>query len=157
MTNPNITTELKLASEEHARKRAHFDSLVRTALDRTLSKETRLRAVMQIDNIIWLQRSVTVDYVGAPDKIALAKAAAERRRLDRDHAERIAKGLPVRPRKINGVWVSTDPLDTLAAPPPGVCIECGRGFDPDVRRSIYCSAMCRRLAYRARKRMVNAA
>jgi hypothetical protein len=151
-----LSSELRPTRDEHDARMARFAALKATALDRTLSKELRLRAVMQIDAMVWARRRVTADHVDeTPDKIALAKQEAERRRLARQHDERVAKGLPVRHRRINGVWKSVEPGDSFGIP-PGVCHQCGRGFDILARRSVYCSALCRRTAYRIRQRaMVN--
>ncbi len=145
-------SELKLANEEHSTRMEKFAALKRTALDRTLDKETRLRAVMQIDALIWARRSVITEYqADTPDKITTAKREADRRRLVRWRSARIARGLPTRPRRLIGAWRSTEQPDTLASPPPGVCIVCGKGFDTLARtRSRTCSRQCTRTAYRAR-------
>ncbi len=149
--------ELRLASEEHSARVAKFNALKTTILDRSLSMELRLRAHMQIDNLIWQRRLVVTEYKSdEPDKITVAKQRSEVVRLERVRAERAAQGLPTRTRRVIGSMSIAEPGDRLASPPPGVCHNCGKRFDTMVRvRTVYCRELCRREAYRARKRMVN--
>lgn len=154
-SNSNVNTALKLASEEHSIRVARFNALKAQVLDRSLPLELRLRAYMLIDAEIWRRRQVTADYMGAPDKIVLSKQRSEVVRLERVRAERAAQGLPTRTRRLIGTMCLAEPSDAFTAPPPGVCHNCGRRFDPERRTSIYCSPYCRRAVYNARRRMVN--
>jgi predicted RNA-binding Zn-ribbon protein involved in translation (DUF1610 family) len=159
MSKPTeVKAELKRATGEHSAATTRIATLKSTALDRSLPLELRLRAHMQIDAIIFARHSRFQDRADdIPDKITLAKKRAERRRLDREQARRIAKGLPTRPRHrpVGGVWNSTERPDA-ARVDYRVCASCGKAI-PDTRgvRSITCSPECRRAIYRAR--MVNAA
>jgi hypothetical protein len=143
------TTELRRASEEHSVRVARFNALKSQVLDRNLPLELRLRAHMLIDAEIWRRRQVVTEYAGEPDKITITKQEAERRRLAVQHAERMEAGLPVRSRHhIVGRWSSTEGGDAMGAPPPGICVECGRRFTH--RTSLYCSP-CRRAIYNAER------
>ncbi len=127
-----------------------FEQLKGTILDRSLPLEARLRAHMQLDAIIWRRRSVATEAHEA-DRITTSKQRAEKRRLARTRAERIAAGLPVRPRRVTGTIRATESADAFGHP-PGVCIACGKRFDSAVRlRSMTCSHACSRALRRARK------
>ncbi len=154
-----INHELKLANVEHMTRMEKFAALKAQVLDRSLSMELRLRAMMQIDALIWARRQVTADYVGEDDKIATAKKEAERKRLAVQYAERVEAGLPVRShRHVVGRWTSVEHGDGFGAPPLGVCLHCGRRYDHFARpRSRMCSRTCARRDYEARKKAASAA
>lgn len=149
-----IKTELKYAAVEHSASTTRIATLRATVLDRSLDLETRLTAHMAIDAIIWARHSRFQDHADeTPDKITIARRRSERRRLDREQAARIAKGLPTRPRRPVGVWSSAERPDALRTD-YRICVACGKPI-PDTRlRTVTCSPTCRRTIYRARH-MVN--
>jgi hypothetical protein len=152
-----VKSELKYAAVEHSASTTRIATLRATVLDRSLPMELRLRAHMQIDAIIWARHSRFQDHTDdTPDKITIARRRGERRRLDREQAERIAKGLPSRPRRRTvGTWNSSETPDTVRTD-YRICAACGKPI-PDARvRTVTCSPECRRAVYRA-THMVNAA
>jgi RNA polymerase-binding transcription factor DksA len=106
---------------------------------------------MALDTIEWKRRSQVQDRADdTPDKIEIAKRRSEAKRNARRRVERIATGLPTRPRKGRpvGTWNSTERPDTVSTAGYRLCSVCGRTIADTRLRSSTCSPTCRRAAYR---------
>lgn len=151
MSKIGIDHELALAAAEHSRATAREEKLKSTADDWTLPAETRLAAQMTLDTIAWKRHSRVQDQTDdVPDRITIAKKRAERQRLARVRVQRLAAGLPTRPRKgrPTGIWASGEQADSFLAA-DGRCVVCGRGHER--LRSKTCSPECGRAARAAKK------
>lgn len=146
----DINLALREAHDDQATFMARVKSLARVACDVSLDDEKRLRALMEIDAAFWSRRVARRDAAtGEPDKIKLARAASDRRRMVRDKAAAIAAG-SLRVWKISGALAVTEPADVLRT---HKCAHCGAPFTPRerIRREpLYCCPACKTAAYRAR-------
>ena len=143
-TTVEVKSELRIAAAEHSAATARMAELKATVLNRSLPMELRLRAHMEIDAKIFARQSRFQEFADDTlDKIALAKKRGEARRNVRRHAQRIAAGLPTRPRKDRtvGTWSSGERRDGFKAT-DGRCLVCGGAIDR--HRSRTCSPKCAR-------------
>jgi hypothetical protein len=117
-------------------------------------REQQLRALMERDAQIFARRELDhASLIVEADRIALAKKAAETRRLIRTRQQRIAAGLTVyKPQRPSGIWTSGEHADGFRAS-DGKCVVCGGCIGRD--RSRTCSPTCARALRAARKGFVN--
>jgi hypothetical protein len=160
VTDHGVAKQLRDANTEQAAHVARLSALKSTVLDRSLDLETRLRALLEIDSIIWRRRRATTENVSddCVDKITRARRDHDARRLERERQARIAAGLSVRgPRKhlkartpTTGAMVCTEPSDSIDVRPP--CMRCGSPIIGRRKGALYCSTSCQNRAAEERSR-----